>query len=114
MGMKREKVSLKQPTSFTVIRKGQPVVVDTNDPYGKTLTEDCISLLSLEVIQKLGIDLNYHASFDTHKHIKYLDDLTEVDQQNERSLNELLEEFVQPLTAKDMVSEVNLSETVIQ
>ena len=114
MGMKREKVALKQPTSFTVIRKGQPVIIDTNDPYGKTLTEDCIALLSLEAIQKLGIDLNYHASFDTHKPIKYLDDLTEVDQQNERALNELLEEFAQPLTAKDMVREVNLSETVIQ
>ena len=33
MGMKREKVALKQPTSFTVIRKGQPVIIDTNDPY---------------------------------------------------------------------------------
>ena len=46
IGIKREKIKLKQPTSFTVMRKGQPVVIDTNDPH-KTLNGCCVALLSL-------------------------------------------------------------------
>ena len=46
MGIKREKMALGQPTSFTVLRKGEPVVVDTNDPH-KSLDKGVVALLSL-------------------------------------------------------------------
>ena len=113
MGIKREKIALKQPTSFTVMRKGEPVVIDTNDPH-KSLGKGIVALLSLEAMQKLGIDLNYHAKFTTHKPVKFLDSLAETHQQNDESLRELLEEYAQPLSAKDMCRITNLSEKVIQ
>ena len=113
MGIKREKMALGQPTSFTVLRKGEPVVIDTNDPH-KSLDKGVVALLSLEALQKLGIDLNYHTAFTTHKPIKFLDNLTETHQQNDESLRELLEEYAQPLSAKDMCRVSNLSERVIQ
>ena len=114
IGIKRERVALKQPTSFTVMRKGQSVVIDTNDDPHKTLTKGIVELLSLEAIQKLGIDLNYHARFTNHRQIKFLDNLSETIEQNDRSLRELLEEYAQPLSAKDMCRVSNLSERVIQ
>ena len=113
IGIKREKIKLKQPTSFTVMRKGQQVVIDTNDPH-KILGGGCVALLSLEAIQKLGIDLNYHARFTSHKPIKFLDSLSETMEQNDKALRELLEEYAQPLSAKDMCRVSALSERVIQ
>ena len=113
MGIKREKIALGQPTSFKVMRRGKTVEIDTNDPH-KSLGEGIVALLSLEAIQKLGIDLNYHAKFTTHKPIKYLDDLAEIHQRNDESLRELLEEYAQPLSAKDLCRISNLSEKVIQ
>ena len=113
MGIKREKIALGKPTSFTVMRRGEPVVLDTNDPH-KSLGKDIVALLSLEAIQKLGIDLNYHAKFTTHKQIKFLDSLTETTRRNDLELRELLEEYAQPLSAKDLCRVSNLSERVIQ
>ena len=62
MGMKCEMIFLGQPTSFTVIRRREPAVIDTNDP-NKSQGEGITVLLRLETIQKLGIDLNYHMGF---------------------------------------------------
>ena len=74
MGMKCEMIFLGQPTSFTVIRRRELAVIDTNDP-NKSLGEGITVLLRLETIQKLGIDLNYHMSFTTQKPIKFLDSM---------------------------------------
>ena len=71
IGTTKARFALGRPTAFKVFR-GTPIVVDTNDPPGGKLNGDCITLLGLEAIQALGIDLNYHARFDTHKRVKYL------------------------------------------
>ena len=112
MGIKRETVKLGTPTSFTVMRKGEPVVIDTNDPYSK-LNNGCVALLGFEAIQKLGIDLNYHARFSSHKQIKYLDNLDETIKECNEMIRELLEEHAQPLSARDLCRISNLSERVI-
>ena len=114
LGMKREVVPLKQPTTFTVMREGTPVIIDTNDPHAGRLNSDCIALLGLEAIQKLGIDLNYHARFAAHKPVKYLDTVESVIERCEDELRETLQEYAAPLSAQDLCRESHLSERVIQ
>ena len=89
-------------------------MIDTNDPHARKLSSDCVALLGLEAIQKLGIDLNYHASFHTHKMVKYIDSLEDAVKRCDEELRETLEEFAEPLSPTDMYKTVNLSERVIE
>ena len=114
LGMKREVVPLKQPTTLTIMREGTPVVIDTNDPHAGRLNSDCIALLGFEAIQKLGIDLNYHARFAAHKEVKYLDSVEHIIERCDDELRETLKEYAAPLTAQDLCRETHLSERVIQ
>ena len=114
MGMKRERVTLQNPTSFTVIRDDKPITIDTCDPHARRLSSDCIALLGLEAIQKLGIDLNYHARFQTHKTVKYIDSLEDTVQRCDEELRQTLEDFAEPLSPTDMYKTVDLSERVIE
>ena len=97
MGTKREKFRLGKPTAFKINRQGSPVIVDTNDPPTGRLAGDCIALLSLEAMQMLGIDLNYHASFHTHRPVKYLDELDDVLKECDTKLRKILETCAEPL-----------------
>ena len=114
VGTKREKFRLGKPTAFKINRQGSPVIVDTNDPPAGRLTGDCIALLSLEAMQMLGIDLNYHASFHTHRAVKYQEDMEAVLKHCDTKLRETLETYAEPLTPSDILREINLSERVIQ
>ena len=60
------------------------------------------------------ISIITRSSLHIIKPIKYLDDLAEIHQRNDESLRELLEEYAQPLSAKDLCRISNLSEKVIQ
>ena len=62
----------------------------------------------------LGIDLNYHARFNTHKRVRYLEDLTEAKKLCEKTINENLEEYAELIDLKELVKVVQLSERVIQ
>jgi len=114
LGATNKMFSLGKPTAFKAMRNKVPIIVDTNDPPSGHLTGDCVALLGLEAIQMLGIDLNYHTSFYSHKRIKFLDDLTEAEELCDKTLRETLEEYAEPLTAKDMCRVVHLSERVVK
>ena len=114
VGATNTKFELGRPTAFKAMRNGTPVIIDTNDPPAGCLSGDCVALLGFEAIQMLGIDLNYHIRFNTHKRVKFLDDLTEAKELCEKTINENLEEYAELIDLSKMVKVVHLSERVIQ
>ncbi len=114
VGATNQTFRLGRPTAFKCMRGKSPIIVDTNDPPSGSLTSDCIALLGLEAIQMLGIDLNYHASFHSHKRVKFLEDLSEANELCSRILNENLEEYAEPFDFEEMVRVVQVSERVVQ
>jgi hypothetical protein len=101
--MKGEVVHLNNPTIFTIMRNGTPIVIDTTDPH-KGLNSDCVALLGLEAIQQLGIDINYHMGFDTHKMLRYKEDLQTTLHKCDKVKQDYIIDHVAALTAQDLVT----------
>ena len=71
-------------------------------------------MLGLEAIQSLGIDLNYHARFHTHKRVQYMYSVEEMQNHCDEQLKERIHEYAAPLTSDDLLRVCNLSERVIK
>ena len=114
VGTTKNRFALGRPTTFKVFRGGTPITVDTNDPPGGKLTGDCVALLGLEAMQALGIDLNYHARFHSHKRVQYMYSVEEMQKHCDEKLEERIKEYAAPLSSDDLLRVCNLSERVIK
>ena len=63
---------LGDPRSFTIMKDGEPVRLDTNLPNPGALTDGCVALLGLDAIYNLGINLAHAVRHTRHVDIKFL------------------------------------------
>jgi len=73
VGISGKLVKLGRPNSFTVMKEGKPVVIDTVRANPSMFRNGCIALLGVDALAMLGVDLNHHIDSDKHLDIKYRD-----------------------------------------
>ena len=74
IGIGQKPIKLGRTNSFTMMKNGEPMAIDTVKAPSDMFTDDCIALLGLDAITMMGIDLNYHIGIDRHVDIRYLPD----------------------------------------
>ena len=71
IGITGNTMKLGRPNSFTIMKNGKPVVIDTVKAIPAMFKDGCIALLGADAIATLGIDLNYHIDIAKHVNVKY-------------------------------------------
>ena len=105
MGLKRETIHLGKPNTFTIMKNGTPIVIDTNEPHQGKLNGDCVALLGWEAIQALGIDINHAMKYETHQKVKFTNDTqTTVDKCKKLALT-FMADYAAPITPVEMTPE---------
>ena len=115
IGVSKQPVKLGQPLSFTILKEDTPIVIDTNEPIGGKLSDDCVALLGLDAINLLGIDLNHAVRNNRHVWIKYIDSKQDTVERCDQAKDDIVHEHAAPLTPKDLMQHGStfLSERVI-
>ena len=114
-GITQNTVELGRPLSFTMLKGTTPIVIDTNQPEEGVLTGNCVALLGVDAIEKLGIDLNYAMRHHQHKWVKYLDSDQDAIMRCDEAKQDFIRKHVAPLTTKELTAHGTtfLSERVI-
>ena len=71
VGISGKTIKLGRSNTFTVVKDGQPIVIDTVRGEPSMFKNGCIALLGVDAIATLGIDLNYHMDSLKHLDVKY-------------------------------------------
>ena len=75
IGISGKTIKLGRPNSFTIMKNGKPVSIDSVKADPVMFTQGCIALLGVDAIATLGIDVNYHMDSARHIDIKYRADV---------------------------------------
>ena len=78
IGVSNNLFKLGRPNSFTIMKNGRPVTIDTVKANPAMFKDGCIALLGVDAIATLGIDLNYHLDALRHVNVKFRGNTTKV------------------------------------
>ena len=105
MGLKRETIHLGKPNTFTIMKNGTPIVIDTNEPHQGKLNGDCVALLGWEAIQALGIDINHAMKYDTHQKVKFINDTQTTVEKCDKLALTFMADYAAPISPVEMTAQ---------
>ena len=108
MGIQGTIIPLGNPTYFTLFKQDKAATVDVNDPLPGVLPDGCVTLLGIDSIYDLGIDIAYAVNHHRHMHIKFISNQEHLVEN--RHINTIKQYVKQGYDKQSIVKTCNLSE----